>query len=128
MASGRPSATALRQLRYFRYLPPAGGLGGEWDSLEAQARCGDDAELARVLALLGHRGAPPPAGEATYLGMLTAGATSIAVTVLGEGSGGGRALTLLGAIYVTDDVVAQVAALERWLDEHGVAMVPRDRT
>jgi len=42
----RPAPTALAQLRYFRYWPVMGGFGGDWDSLDAEARFSDDAELA----------------------------------------------------------------------------------
>ena len=128
MASpGRPSSASLKRLRYFNYVPPLGGFGGDWDLLAATARFADDAELGRILAAFGYTGTPALDERTTSLGFLTIDGISLQVGVNKKSwfPAEENTISLTLAIYVTSEDVEQARKLEAWLDAHGIAMRPR---
>jgi hypothetical protein len=104
-----------------------GGAGGDWDSLDAEARFADQEELAHVLRVLGHAGPTPPPHASTYLGVPEAGGEQVVSRIVGRDAerGEGR-VVLTFAVYVEEVHVDRAARFEDWLDERHVRMVPRD--
>ena len=98
---------AARSLRYFVYTRPHGGFGGDWDTLDAEAQFADAGALTAALAAL----------------TPTLQAHGVDVRV----DAAGNTLWLLGALYVTKQRIAELAEVERWLDEVGVPMVQAHR-
>ncbi len=117
------AALARARLRYFRYWPPMGGFGGDWDTLTGTARFDDDAALARIMAALGR-----PAGERTTdIGMIDLAGMRVHVSVNGDDArvaADRRTITFTAAMYVTAEHIVQARAVEDWLDAHGVQMLP----
>lgn len=126
MHAERPSPASLRRLRYFRWTPPAGGFGGDWDTLTARARFADEAELGRILAAFGYSASPPLAPGHTDLGDLLLCDRRVRVTLERATplAGGGGSVGLLAAVYATEHDVQDALQLEAWLDEHHLRMAP----
>jgi hypothetical protein len=126
-ASPRPSSASLARLRYFRYVPPLGGFGGDWDLLCATACFADAADLARILALFGYTGAPALAERHTSLGFFTVADVSLQLTVNQQAffPSEVNTIAILLAIYVTAEDVKKARKVEAWLDAHGITMLPR---
>lgn len=124
-----PSAASLERLRYFRYFPPLGGFGGDGDTLSADARFADDAELGRILGALGYAGEPPLEERDTLLGFFTVGGVEVQLSVTRRSlSPESENRVHIGvALYVTQEDVANARRLEEWLDAHAIAMIPRRR-
>jgi len=122
---GRPSSSALARLRYFVYLPPLGGFGGDWDTLTARAPFTDEAELARILAELGHP-APPPPGRSISLDSVVVDGINLTLVVTRQAFApeDTNIISLTLAVYVTSDDVRKARRLETWLDAHGIRMLP----
>jgi hypothetical protein len=126
-SSGHLAARAKKQLRYFRYFPPQGGFGGDWDNLTAVAPYADDAELHWLLETLGYKGTPPLEEGATNLGFLDLGGFSVMVRVLRNPAYPGateRQIQFDAAVYVTEQHIADTQRLENWLDAHRIPMAP----
>jgi hypothetical protein len=119
-------ALAAGRLRYFRYSPPAGGFGGDWDVLAATSQVMDLATLARVLSLMGHEGPPPSTKSTTVLGFLEPGGikTSVAVTRVPAAPDAWQ-VELTAGVYVTPERIEDARRLETWLDLQQVPMSPR---
>jgi hypothetical protein len=119
--AARPSATSLARLRAFRYLPALGGFGGDWDTLALELPFGGEAELGRLLAVLGHRGGVPEAGD---LGVLQVEGVEVraAVSWLRPGAAQVGAVTLTLAVYVTEADVARALRVEAALEASGIRL------
>jgi hypothetical protein len=128
VSPGQLEALAKAQLRYFRYQGPQGGFGGDWDSLEANARVGDEAELRRVLAVLGCDDAQQRNEQDADLGTRMLGGQPVQVYVRRRAPfpphDHAPEVRFLLAVYVLPEHLAQAARLEAWLDAHGVPMLP----
>ncbi len=120
LGPGQLSSLASKRLRYFRYSPPPGGFGGDYDLLSGEARFVDDADLQRILGAIGYAGTPPLTQSTTNLGFFTAGGVRISISVTRQPSspyvGTARNIQLTVAVYVTEAHIADACRLEAWLD------------
>ncbi|MBI3856918.1 MAG: hypothetical protein HY293_14620 [Planctomycetes bacterium] len=112
---------SARKLRYFEYLPPRGGFGGDWDSLDAQAR---------ALAAFGYAGSPPIGTGSGDLGLMTPAGMKVGVGMNRKAvlPGEGNTIQLTAGICVMDELIGQAGRLEAWLDTPPIRMVPRARS
>lgn len=114
----RPSASSLKKLRHFRYQPSMGGMGGDWDTLEASLPFADETDLRALLARLGWEVELPPPCARRELGTLAIDGVPVEVAVLTEAhrADAGNTLRMTLAVYVTQDDVDRALRLDGWLD------------
>lgn len=114
-------------LRYFQYSPPAGGFGGDFDLLYAQASFIDDADLERILAALGYRGVLPLAEARMDIGVLTLCDAKVLISVGGQARyPGAERLNRIGftaGVYVTELQLKEAQRIEDWLDALNIPML-----
>lgn len=126
-ADKRPSSSSLSRLKHFRYSPPLGGWGGDYDFLVATKHFADDAELKRLLSGFGAGPAVSLNEGYTDLGLLILGGhkAQICFTRKARRPEDENILTITVAMYVTEKHVAQALEIEKWLDANGIELDAR---
>ncbi|MBL9038728.1 MAG: hypothetical protein JNG84_09460 [Archangium sp.] len=119
MKPGNPAdlvTLARTQLRCFRYFPPHGGHGGDWDYLLAGAPYVTPEERDRILVTVG---LSPAASE---LAVAVVDDVHVSVIVRPERSASSGVVEFMIGLYVTKQNIADARRLESWFTAHGVAL------
>lgn len=116
-------ALAERTLRCFRYTPPAGGHGGDFDTLDAEARCADADAVVTVLRALGVEPPRQPFAGRVELGQVSVGGEPVTIT-LRRGREAAWTVELLAAVYVDEEAIARAGRIERLCATRGVTLAP----
>jgi hypothetical protein len=115
------AALARNHLRFFSYVPPHGGHGGDWDSLLAEAPYVDSGERDRILAIVGLGSASPTAG-ASDLGAVVVDGVRLMVTVRPAGHDPSGVVEFMIGLYVTAPNIAAAQRLEAWFAARGLVL------
>jgi hypothetical protein len=121
------ASLAKKTLRYFKYAPPVGGFGGDFDELYAEALIADDVERERALEVLGCQGLEstmdanmPPVNRSIADVNVT-----ISIVIRGNWPGAvpEQRIRLTVGVYVTESQISDAQQLEAWLDDKKLIMV-----